>query len=420
MPDHAGTEAVEVRAVPLELEFPEMNVSRKLLGYGGVLAVAAVLAGGIYYRISGNEKEGEAATAADGESPDVSAAEAGFDASVPISVEGVPVIRDTLVLGVYADGDAAANRMTTISAQVNGRVQSVSVRESSVVGGGSTILVIDPAEYELELKEAQASLAVAQNNYREYTLWDDRITDPEVRAARDQAARLKANLDGAQIRVQKAELNMARTRVTAPFAGRIANLKVVPGQYVTVGTELATVVDLDPIKVEVQVLEAGVAHLVPGRGAQITFSAFPDQVFAGRIETINPMADPKTRKARVTVIVPNPQGRILPGYYARVTLDARRMGDRVLVPREAIIERDGRTLVFLFEGDGSTGQAMWQYVSTGLENERLVEIIEDPEDSSTRLLRAGEIVLVDGHRTLTHAAPVRLVADAAAEGGRPR
>ncbi len=63
---------------------------------------------------------------------------------------------------------------------------------------------------------------------------------------------------------------------------------------------------------------------------------------------------------------------------------------------------------------------MWQYVSTGLENDLYIEIIEDPEDSSTRQLRAGEIVLVDGHRTLTHAAPVRLVADAVAEGGRPR
>ena len=92
----------------------------------------------------------------------------------------------------------------------------------------------------------------------------------------------------------------------------------------------------------------------------------------------------------------------------------------MLVPREAVIERDGRTLVFLFDGTDATGQAMWQYVSTGLENETHVEIIEDPQDSSTRQLEPGEIVLVDGHRTLTHAAPIRLVSDAAAEGGRPR
>jgi membrane fusion protein, multidrug efflux system len=86
------------------------------------------------------------------------------------------------------------------------------------------------------------------------------------------------------------------------------------------------------------------------------------------------------------------------------------------------VERDmGRKLVFLFESeDGKTGTAMWQYVSTGLDNGVYVEIIEDPNDSATRLLEPGEIVLIDGHTTLTHAAPVRLVSDVVAEGGRPR
>lgn len=399
-----------------------MSAPKKLLGYGGVLALVAVMAAGIYYRISGNEsEEGQAATpSSDGPAPVVSAAEAGFDASVPIAVEGVPVIRDTMILGVKAFGDAAAFSMAIISAQVAGPVKAIPVRENSVVGAGGLVLEIESAEHALDLKDAQARLAQAQNQYRELTLWDDREPDPQVRASRAEAARLKAGLDAAQIALERAQMNFARTRVTAPFAGRVANLKVVPGQHVTTGTELMTLVDIDPIKVEVQVLEADIRHIVPGRGAQVTFTAFPDQVFAGRIATINPVVDVGTRKARVTVLVPNPDGRILPGYHANVTLDARRMPDRVMVPREALLERDGRTLVFLFEGDGGTGQAMWQYVSTGLENDLYIEIIEDPEDSSTRQLRAGEIVLVDGHRTLTHAAPVRLVADAVAEGGRPR
>jgi hypothetical protein len=78
------------------------------------------------------------------------------------------------------------------------------------------------------------------------------------------------------------------------------------------------------------------------------------------------------------------------------------------------------TLVFLFEGEGDTGQAMWQYVSIGMDNGVYVEIIEDPDDPATRLLKPGEIVLIDGHSTLTHAAPIRLVADVVGEGGRPR
>ncbi len=399
-----------------------MSVPKKLLGAGALFALVVALGYGVYDRIRGDDAEepGNAATTDDGAAPAVSAGDAGFDASMPISVEGVPVVQDTLILGVKASGEAAAFRQTILMAQVAGAIQAVPVRENSGVGAGSPVLVIDAAEHELDLRDARARLAQSENQFRELMLWEDSIRDETVLRSRREAARLKANLDGSQVAVQKAEMNLARTRVRAPFAGRVANLKVVPGQHVTPGTELMTVLDIDPIKVEVNVLEADVAHLVPGRGAQVTFAAFPDRVFTGRIETINPVVDPKTRTARVTVLVPNSDGRILPGYYAKVTLDARRMPDRILVPREAVLERDGRTLVFLFEGQGTTGQAMWQYVATGLENETLVEIIEDPEDSSTRMLKPGEIVLVDGHRTLTHAAPVRLVADAAAEGGRPR
>lgn len=401
-----------------------MSVSRKLIGYGAVLAVVAVLGAGVYYRISGNASEessdgGQAESPAD--MPEVSARQAGFDAGVAIAVEGVPVIKDTLSLGVKGStAQAAAERQTILAAQVNGPVQGITIGENSRVSEGMLVLAIDSIEHQLELDEARAALAQAQNTYRELTLWDDRIEDAALRASRADAARLKAGLDGREAQVRRAEINLMRTRIRAPFPGRVANLEVVPGQYVTAGTELMTVVDIDPIKVEVEVLEADVAHLEAGRGARITFSAIPGEVFDGRIATINPWVDAQTRTARVTVLVPNPDGRILPGFYANVTLDARRLPDRVMVPREAILERDSRTLVFLFEGENDTGQAMWQYVSTGRENDYYVEIIEDPEDTSTRMLEPGEIVLVGGHRMLTHGASVRLVTDAAAEGGRPR
>jgi len=172
------------------------------------------------------------------------------------------------------------------------------------------------------------------------------------------------------------------------------------------------------------VLESEVGHLSPGRSAEVTFSALPDEVFSGRIATVNPIVEQATRSARVTVMVPNPQGRILPGMYARVSLDARRFPDRLLVPREAVLERDDRrTLLFVFQPDSpgsDTGIAEWRYVTPGLDNGRVVELIDNPDDPSSKLVEPGEIVLIDGHHTMTHAARVRLTTNAAAEGGRPR
>jgi membrane fusion protein, multidrug efflux system len=177
------------------------------------------------------------------------------------------------------------------------------------------------------------------------------------------------------------------------------------------------VLDLDPIKVEVQVLESEIGHLSPGRSAEVTFAAFAGERFTGRIETINPVVESGSRTARVTVLIPNPDGRILPGMYARVSLEARRFEDRVLVPRSAILERDRRTMLFVYEGDERGGLAKWRYVTTGLQNERQVEIVESPD---TETVRPGETVLTDGHYTLIHDARVRLVEDVQAAGGRPR
>ncbi|UCD25259.1 MAG: efflux RND transporter periplasmic adaptor subunit, partial [Gemmatimonadota bacterium] len=137
----------------------------------------------------------------------------------------------------------------------------------------------------------------------------------------------------------------------------------------------------------------------------------------GTIETINPVVEQQTRTARVTVMVPNPDGRILPGMYARVSLEARTFPDRILVPRAAILERDRRSMLFVFEGEGQQGLAKWRYVTTGLENETLVELVPNPD---TDMVEPGEVVLVDGHYTLTHDAPIRLVADVRAAGGRPQ
>jgi RND family efflux transporter MFP subunit len=219
------------------------------------------------------------------------------------------------------------------------------------------------------------------------------------------------------VAVREAELRLSRTHVRAPFAGRVASLRVVPGQTVRVGDELATVVDLDPIRVEVQVLESEVGLLTAGRRASAAFAAFPGEEFLGRVETINPLVDRETRTAKVTVILPNPQGRILPGMYARVALEARKFPDRILVPRAAVLERDRRTMLFAFEGDGSTGLAKWRYVTTGLANDSLVEIVRNPD---TDMVEPGERVLVDGHYTLIHDARVRIVANVRESGGRPQ
>jgi HlyD family secretion protein len=293
----------------------------------------------------------------------------------------------------------------------------IAVRENQPVTPGELLVRLDSTDASLALTEARAALLQARASFRELTLGDLQNADSTTRAERARIARARSGLDQAEARVARAELDLERTRVTAPFAGRVANLRVVEGQTVRSGDELLSVMALDPIRVEVQVLETEVGLLAPGGRAQVRFAALPGEVFAGRVTIINPVVDEATRTARVTVTARNPGVRILPGMYARVSLEARKFPNRILVPRAAILERDRRTMLFVYEGDESGGPAKWRYVTTGLQNDSLVEIVQHPE---TEMVRPGEIVLTDGHYTLVHDARVRLVENVREAGGRPQ
>lgn len=388
-----------------------MAISKRIVASGAGLLVIALAAAGIHFRLSSGEDGADTPGGAGG--PGGIDAPAGvFSTGVAIAVEGAEVVHQDLVLSVTAAGQAEAWRRTRLTAEVGGRIGRVPVRESERVAGGALLVAVDPVDYELALREAEARKARVEADYRERVLFDGTL-EPELRAERDRAARIRSGLDEAELALRRAQLDLERTRVRAPFAGRVASLSVVEGQLVRPGDELMTVVDLDPVRVQVQVLEGELAHLAPGARARVRFSAFPDRDFTGTVETINPLVDEQTRTARVTVLVPNPDGRILPGMYARVEVEAQRIPDRILVPRSAILERDRRTMLFVHED----GRAKWRYVTTGLENEQFVEIREDPD---TDMVRPGEVVLTAGHFTLTHDARVRLVeSHRRADTGRP-
>ena len=396
-------------------------IPRKHAVKAGVVAVLIISCAFAAYRLIGKPAAaGEAvAPVASATSDKPAPSESATDLYIP--VEGDVAVRDTLVLAVSAAGQAAPLREAVITAQVAGQIRSVARIENAAVAAGATLATIDPAEYELALREAQARHRSAEATYREMTLFDERIGDAGLRADRQKAARAKSGLEQAEVAVQKAQMELRRAHVRAPFGGRVANVKMQTGQYARPGDALMTIVDLSRIKVEVQVLEGQIGFLTAGTTARVRFAAFPNEEFTGRIESINPIVDKDTRSARVVVTVMNPDGRILPGMYARVLLDARQFADRVMVPRAAILERDRRKMLFAFEPneEGSTrGFAKWRYVTTGLENESQVEILES-EDTET--VQPGEIVLTAGHQTLVHDARVRVTEKAdTAENARPR
>ena len=153
-----------------------------------------------------------------------------------------------------------------------------------------------------------------------------------------------------------------------------------------------------------------------GGEAMVTTAAAPDRPVRGRIAAVLPLVDSTTRAGTALIRV---QGNTLlrPGMYADVRLEATRLTDRIIVPERAVIQRDGRPLVFVVRD----GRAQWTYIQPGRSNGFETEVL--PDSSTGQIpLSPGDMVLVEGHLTLTHDAPVRVVprAEGGRAGGRPR
>jgi multidrug efflux pump subunit AcrA (membrane-fusion protein) len=353
--------------------------------------------------------------------------------SMPVAVVTATAERRELIMKITATGNAEAPRQLELVASSAGDLTDVPVREGEVVEQGQLLARIDDRELQLNVRKARERLVTAVANFSENvaylkdyggadaadleagafaslidaddfrSLIDDprfdelfsTITRDEVMAARD-------NLLSQQADFEQAELELARAHTTAPFRGQIATLDVVVGQRVTAGTKLVTLVDANPIRVRVNVLESEAGLVRVGRRAAVHFAAYPGETFVGQVEAISPLVDPEERTLEVLVMLPNDDLRLKPGMFAQITLDTQIFADRLLVPADAVLLRGERPMVFRVVN----GRSDWVYIQKGLENADWVEVLEgiDP----------GDEVIVSGHYSLAHDAAVR-VADSEAD-----
>jgi RND family efflux transporter MFP subunit len=391
-----------------------MPSGKRFLGISVTLAALALMGYGAYKRIKAKDAKDENAPPAMNHQDSLARKE---ENDLPIPVEGVPIVKGVLVMSVSASGVAAAPQQTRILAQAAGTILRISAREDNYVTAGQELVMLDTAEVLLDIEQIQLDLMKDSAKIKELTLFDERLRDSAVKADRLRAARLQTNLDRNLIQLKKQQATLQKARTAAPFAGVISDVKVVPGQHVSPGNELMTIAVTDPIFVEVEVLENEVGKVRIGSRARLNFTAMPDTTIVGIVRKINPVVTNTTRTARVFVEIPNRQHRILPGMYAQVRIDADRYPGRIMIPKGAVMyTTDKRARIFLFDN----GRASWKYVTLGLENDSVFEVItEGPKfDPNTDVISPGQIVLTQNHKNLSHDAKIKLVDDVRKEGVR--
>jgi len=336
------------------------------------------------------------------------------DSTLALPVVGALVRRGDLVLSVRATGAVRAERLVTLKVETQGTVSEVLVRPGQRVDSGQVLVRLDPRPLDLAVREAEGALDEARTRLTDALIGDSTADTSAAARLRREGARMRSGIAGAEARLERARLDRERATIAAPFGGTVDRVGVVAAQRVSVGEEVARLVDLGSLVIEASVLEHDLPYVRAGGQATVVPSASPDTRYRGTIVAVLPVVDTLTRAGRVLVRVRTADGRLRPGMYADVQLEASRLVGRVLVPAGAVIERDGRTLVFRARG----GRADWVYVPLGRSNGVETEVLADSVAGRT-LVEPGDTVLVGGHLTLTHDAPIRVRIQQQVPGTRP-
>lgn len=359
------------------------------------LALATVLALSAACAKTGDEASG-------GNEADSTAQEAA--GSVTLPVVGQEVREGDLVLSVVTTGQVRSDGVANLKSETTGPITAVHIRPGATVTRGQVLVEVDPRELDLAVAQAEAALEDARLKLLDNIVGDSIVSGRPVTGERLRSAEIRAGMDRARAELDRAKLQRERAAITAPFDGTVDQVRVAVGERLSQGQDVATIVDLKNLRVEAAVLEHDLPLIRVGGEALVSAAAVPDEPIRGTVTAILPLVDSATRAGRAVIRLPG--NRVLrPGMYADVRLEATRLTRRTVVPASAVIERDGRPLVFVVRN----GRAQWVYVFPGRSNGLETEVLPDSATGQIPVSR-GDTVLIEGHLTLTHDAPVRLVA----------
>ena len=307
---------------------------------------------------------------------------------------------------IGASGELEAQLRTTLAAEVAGRVTRVVLDEGAPVVAGTIVVEIDPERRALELDAAKARVAQAEAQLAKAKREAER-----VRTLFQSKVGSQSQLDGANTTLEVAQADVAAARaqqgvakralsdasVTAPFAGLLARRHVNVGEFVQSGAPLFDLVSLDPIDVVFHLAEVDSSRVAVGQEVEVHVAPFPDRVFDARVAMVSPTIDPATRTLRVKATLPNPEGVLRPGLFARADLGVAERKGVTLIPSEAVLQRAAGPIVFVV---GPEDRVQKRDVRLGAFYRDGVEV----QDGVT----AGEVVVTRGHSGLVDGAVVRV------------
>jgi|MTBAKSStandDraft_1061840.scaffolds.fasta_scaffold46326_2 RND family efflux transporter MFP subunit len=337
--------------------------------------------------------------------------------AAPVPVKTVRSWKGDLPLYISSSGKLEAIRVNDYIAEVTGNV-NIKVKEGQYVQQGTLLFTIDNPTYQINYEKALLEYKKAYIQYlaisedvesvegfavEQKDLYSD---DSEVAKIQQDVVeglqkgtitreRIKYRLGEQELALKQALENYKKCSIRAPFSGVVGKIAAKQGEYLQAGSAVLSIADITRLRIKAKILVKDINQIREGATAVI-FPVVSDEKYNGRVYSVNPLIYDDNSTYAV-VELDNKQGALYPGVFCDVLLQVDLIKDKVLVPKEAVLERDGKKLVFVVKN----GLGYWTYVDVGPENYQNI-VIEDKLD-------AGEEVIIEGHYVLNHKAAVTVV-----------
>ncbi len=261
------------------------------------------------------------------------------------------------------------DRYSRISSPLQGRVVEVWAHLGGKVKAGDILLIVDSpdiaqaySEYVKEVSDLQyaaRAYELAKDLYEDKALplKDLKLDENELVKARAEFRRAKERLLSFRVAPKELSKPLDKQRITSrfemksPLTGVVVERTVTPGQSVTGDADhvLFTIADLDVLQVVADVYERDLALVREGQSAVVKVEAYPDVEFPAKVIAVGDVVDPSTRTIKVRALVKNEAHELKPEMFARLQLDVSGIGPFLTVPREAVLEADGKQFVYVVE-----------------------------------------------------------------------
>ncbi len=309
-------------------------------------------------------------------------------------------------------GTLEAWQRVIITPDVGGKIARIYVNEGDKVSKGQVLAEMDIEAMKLQLRQAEAAMAVAQathndaktNMARMERLFKEKaVSDQQYEQVKLSFSAAEAQLAQAQAAVNMAKHSLDVSIMKAPFSGVIASKNAEVGDVInpmmgsfSATSGVLTLVDFSRIKIRAEISATDIQRVNKGQTALLRAPSLPGQEFRGTVTVVNLAADPLTKKFGVEVAVANPDLVLRPGTFGEIVLEVSTHENSLVVPQKAIL--DGNH-VFVVLG----GKAARKEVALGLQNTTMVEILSGLAD--------GESVIVEGNFGLEDGAPVEITGE---------